>query len=164
MQVICPVLEQGVLPDRFGKHGSEWFHGMPSRSFPLAIIDQPKAATSFSFIFDDPDSVAVCGFTWIHWMVANLAQTALDEDASQNDASLTQGMNSWGDADQKKSRRTASCYGGPAPPDRMHSYRLRLWALDCMVPLASGFTADELMHAMEGHIVAQAQLRARYSP
>lgn len=163
MHILCPALKQGVLDDRFGKHGTQWKGDMPSRSFPLEIVDAPPETKSFALVFDDPDSVNVCGFVWIHWMVANLQKPFLEENASITDHSLVQGMNSWGNAKNKESRLYASCYGGPAPPDRPHTYRIRVWALDSLLPLENGFTKDQLMDAMESHILAEASLSARYS-
>jgi hypothetical protein len=62
------------------------------------------------------------------------------------------GRNSWG----------KNAYGGPAPPDREHRYFFKLCALDRMLDLPSSAGKPELQKAMEGHIVAQAQLVGRY--
>ena len=54
-------------------------------------------------------------------------------------------------------------YNGPQPPDRDHTYTLRVYALDNAPQLREGFWLNELLHAMEGHILGEAvaQLPAR---
>lgn len=47
---------------------------------------------------------------------------------------------------------------GPYPPDKDHIYTLTVYALDCELPLANGFYMNELLHAMEGHVLAKEKL------
>lgn len=49
-------------------------------------------------------------------------------------------------------------YMGPYPPDKDHIYTLTVYALDCELPLANGFYMNELLHAMEGHVLAKEKL------
>jgi phosphatidylethanolamine-binding protein (PEBP) family uncharacterized protein len=51
---------------------------------------------------------------------------------------------------------------GPCPPDREHRYFFRLYALDCRLSLAAGATKREVLAAMEGHLLIQAELMGRY--
>lgn len=122
---------------------------------PLSWDKPPEKTQSFALIMDDPD--APIG-TWVHWVIYNIPATArgLAEGVSRNadlpDGSR-QGRNSW--------RRIG--YGGPCPPSGTHRYFFKLYALDLVFTLASGATKDELLKAMEGHILAQAELMGRYS-
>jgi Raf kinase inhibitor-like YbhB/YbcL family protein len=122
---------------------------------PLSWSDPPEKTQSFALIMDDPD--APLG-TWVHWVIYNLPATArglgegVPPDADLPDGSR-QGRNSW--------RRIG--YGGPCPPSGTHRYFFKLYALDTVLPLASGATKEELLKAMEGHIVAQAELMGRYA-
>jgi Raf kinase inhibitor-like YbhB/YbcL family protein len=54
-------------------------------------------------------------------------------------------------------------YGGPCPPGGTHRYFFKLYALDTELDLASGITKDQLLEAMKGHILAEAQLMGKYS-
>ena len=58
-------------------------------------------------------------------------------------------------------------YGGPAPPDKRHTYVFKLYALDSL-PLVTSFGKDtektDLEKAMEGHIIEQTQLTGTYAP
>ena len=51
---------------------------------------------------------------------------------------------------------------GPCPPSGRHRYYVRLFALDTEVRLPPGATHDELAEAMEGHILARAELVGSY--
>jgi len=122
---------------------------------PLSWSEPPEKTQSFALIMDDPD--APMG-TWVHWVIYNIPATArglaegVPTNADLPDGSR-QGRNSW--------RRIG--YGGPCPPSGTHRYFFKLYALDTVLTLASGATKDELLKAMEGHILAQAELMGRYS-
>jgi Raf kinase inhibitor-like YbhB/YbcL family protein len=53
-------------------------------------------------------------------------------------------------------------YFGPCPPDREHRYFFKLYALDILLKLAPGATKEQVLAAMEGHILAQTELMGRY--
>ena len=142
-----------MILDKYGKRGSEKRFGMPTRSFPIKIEDAPKETKSYVVIFDDPDSVPVCGFVWIHWLVANLKRTELKDDDSIGAYDYLQGLNSWND----------NSYGGPCPPDRPHEYRLRVFAMNQMLDLKGGFDLETLDRQMEGKILDRAEIYGIYN-
>lgn len=76
MQVSVP-LENGLLADEYGKYApaSAILADHPIKSFPISISDAPAATKSFALVFVDFDSTPVCGFTWIHWLAANIPAT-----------------------------------------------------------------------------------------
>jgi Raf kinase inhibitor-like YbhB/YbcL family protein len=53
-------------------------------------------------------------------------------------------------------------YGGPCPPSGIHRYYFKLYALDAELGLAPGATKEELLQAMAGHVLAEAQILGRY--
>jgi Raf kinase inhibitor-like YbhB/YbcL family protein len=54
-------------------------------------------------------------------------------------------------------------YLGPYPPQgQRHEYTLTLYALDTMLDLQPGARRDEVIAAMEGHILATSELRGSY--
>ena len=60
-----------------------------------------------------------------------------------------QGNNSWGKIG----------YNGPCPPPgKPHRYFFKLYALDVMLDLEQGATKEQVLKAMEGHIIGQAKL------
>ncbi len=162
MIVESDAFANGVIAEKYGKRGSQFGAAhMPALSFPLKITDAPAGTASFAVIFDDPDSVPVCGFKWVHWLVAGLKGTELEEDASRTRTDIIQGVNSWypGDTAEKSE---ASCYGGPAPPDRPHVYVLTVLALDFVPALRNGFDAETLEKVSNTHVLAKAVLKGTY--
>jgi Raf kinase inhibitor-like YbhB/YbcL family protein len=122
---------------------------------PLEWSDPPADARAFAIIMDDPD--APVG-TWVHWVLYDLpAGTRMLPEAVSSDAELPDGSrhgeNSW--------RRTD--YGGPCPPSGVHRYFFKLYALDVALDLDAGATKEELLQAMEGHVLAQTELMGTYT-
>ena len=115
---------------------------------PLAISDIPKNAKSLALIVDDPD--APVG-TWDHWVVFNIPPNT-KEIPEGTEPEGVGGKNSWG--------RTG--YGGPCPPSGTHRYFFKLYALDAELGLKEGSAKKELEKAMQGHILAEAQLMGAY--
>lgn len=152
MKVTSKGIVDGKILDKYGKRGTQQKFGMPTLSLPIKIENAPKDTKSFAIIFDDPDSVPVCGYIWNHWLVANLQKTELKEDESQTSFDFVQGKNSWND----------NCYGGPCPPDRPHNYRIRVFALSSLLDLRGDFTLTQLENQMHGQILDTAELFGIY--
>jgi len=55
-------------------------------------------------------------------------------------------------------------YGGPAPPDKRHTYVFKLYALDTGLDLPGKSTKADVEKAMKGHIIAEAKLTGTYAP
>ena len=121
---------------------------------PLAWTDPPAGTKSLALISDDPDAP---GKTWVHWVVYNLPPSlrrlpeSLPADHELADGTR-QGITDFG--------RTG--YGGPCPPSGTHRYFFQLYALDVMLSLAPRTTKPQLERAMQGHILAEAQLMGTY--
>jgi len=122
---------------------------------PLKWNSVPSNVKSLALIVDDPDAPAGI---WVHWVIFNIppAMTELSENVPAKD-SLPDG------ALQGKNSSRDIGYEGPCPPGGTHRYYFKLYALDTTLKLSSGITKADLLKAMEGHIVAQAQLMGRYS-
>ena len=119
---------------------------------PLQWTAPPEGTSSFVLIMDDPD--APIG-TWDHWLVFNLPSETrgLEEAATALPAGAQTGKNSW--------RRND--YGGPCPPGgARHRYFFRLYALDARLDLPDGVNKRKLEKAMQGHVLAQAELVGIY--
>jgi len=135
----------GEIPRECGyKHGNK----VP----PLKIECAYTRIKRLALIMDDPDAMGAVGKVWVHWVVWNIESEALKQfqySASQTPEILlsTTGMTDFGEVG----------YGGPAPPDKRHTYVFKLYALDSILDLPEGSTKSELEKAMEGHIIEQTQ-------
>jgi Raf kinase inhibitor-like YbhB/YbcL family protein len=53
-------------------------------------------------------------------------------------------------------------YGGPCPPSGTHRYFFKLYALGTTLSLSPGATKADVERAMQGHVLAQAELKGTY--
>jgi Raf kinase inhibitor-like YbhB/YbcL family protein len=114
----------------------------------------PQDAKSLALICDDPD--APVG-TWVHWVLFNLPA-----DVTALPAGLPADAVLYNSARHGKNDFRKLGYGGPCPPGGTHRYYFKLYALDTVLTLQSGSTKAELLAAMKGHILAEAQLMGKY--
>jgi hypothetical protein len=138
----------GSIPARYSCLGEE-------ASPPLEWSGAPVGVKSFALIMDDPD--APMG-TWVHWVLYNIPITAHGwPENTPDDAELVngamQGENSGGEID----------YGGPCPPSGTHRYFIKLYALDTMLDPGLGANKEQLLSAMQGHVLAQSELMGIFS-
>lgn len=141
----------GAIPARYTCDGQDI-------SPPLAWADLPGGVKSLVLIVDDPDAPdpKAPKMTWVHWVLYNIPPEAagLPEQvtAAQLPAGTREGRNDWG--------RTG--YGGPCPPIGRHRYFHKLHALDVVLPDLGHPTKARLEQAMQGHIIASAELVGTY--
>ncbi|WP_338758535.1 YbhB/YbcL family Raf kinase inhibitor-like protein [Massilia sp. METH4] len=124
---------------------------------PLAWSELPAGTKSLALVVDDPDAPdpAAPQRTWVHWVLYNLPPDAgrlAGGSSRQLPAGTVSGKNDWGNA----------AYGGPCPPIGRHRYFFKLYALDATLPGLGTPTKAELERAMQGHVLAQAQLMGMY--
>ncbi len=115
----------------------------------LAIANPPPGTACYALIVDDPD--APMG-TWVHWVAWNIPSGTTTIPEGKLPAGSVEGRNSWG--------RTG--YGGPSPPSGTHHYHFKLYALDRTLELPRTADKAALIDAMEGRVLARAQLIGTY--
>jgi Raf kinase inhibitor-like YbhB/YbcL family protein len=121
---------------------------------PLEWSDVPAGTRSFAIIFEDPDASAK---TWVHWVLYNIPadQRKLEENISSLKTLPTGAKHGINDFNKIS-------YNGPCPPGGTHRYVMKLYALDKALDLDPGAGKTELLQAMDGHILDQAELVAKY--
>ena len=121
---------------------------------PLAWSGAPADTVALALIANDPD--APVG-DWVHWVWYDLPATvdSLPE-------AIQAGQPLPGGGSQGVSSFRKQGYGGPCPPSGVHRYYFTLYALDQPTSLPAGTTRQEVLQAMEGHILASGQLIGRY--
>ena len=154
----------GFISKKYGGYGTQFNeNNVPSYSLPFKIEKAPENTSSFAFGLEDKDAYPVVGFTWIHWLGANLKKSEVKENESQTATDFIQGANSWISVQgNQQDREQASYYGGMTPPDKAHTYELHIFALDKVLDLKRGFYLNELYEKMDGHILEEAVLKGIY--
>ena len=136
--IACSSFQEGEeIPKKFGY---KFENEEPNISFNRP----PSNTTTLALIMDDPDAMSAVGKVWVHWLqYHNLSAS-----------SPIEGKTDFGEIG----------YGGPAPPDKRHTYMFKAYALDTELNLKEGFSKQELENVMEHHILAEAKLTGTFAP
>ena len=135
------------IPKNCGyKHGNEKpkliFDGIPGNSKSLALI------------MDDPDAMGAVGKVWVHWL-----------SYRRNDAPYPINFVQPGNMIEGKTDFGEIGYGGPAPPDKRHTYVFKAYALEeGHEEPKEGYSKQELEDLMDGSIIAEVELTGTYAP
>jgi Raf kinase inhibitor-like YbhB/YbcL family protein len=147
MELQSPAFEHhGSIPRKYTCQGEDV-------NPPLEINAIPAGTKSLVLIVEDPDvprNIRKDGL-WVHWVVFNInPKTSQIPEHTSRFAKM--GKNTDG----------KNAYQGPCPPDREHRYFFKVYALDTTLDLPEGASREEVLSAMKGHIIDQAELMGRY--
>ena len=132
----------GEIPREYGyKNGN--------KITPLTVSGIPEGTKSLALIMDDPDAMEAVGKIWVHWVAWNI-----DPTKTELEHLTEEGMTDFGEVG----------YGGPAPPDKRHTYVFKLYALDIRLDLPDKSTKADVEKAMDGIIIDEATLTGTYAP
>jgi len=126
---------------------------------PLEWAGVPEDTRSLVLVVDDPDAPdpQAPKVTWVHWVVYNIPSDVNGFPAGATSKDLPpgteEGLNDWKNIG----------YGGPCPPIGRHRYFHKLYALDTTLTVAGTPTKAMIEAAMQGHVIAQAELVGTYS-
>jgi Raf kinase inhibitor-like YbhB/YbcL family protein len=141
----------GELPSKYTCNGSDV-------SPPLQWDGVPENTSSLVLIVDDPDAPdpKAPKMTWVHWLVFNIPPDARSFAEAVSSVALPkgaqQGINDW----------KSIGYRGPCPPIGRHRYFFKLYALDALLNELNNVTKPQLEAAMQGHVIAKAELVGTY--
>lgn len=139
-----PAFHHGArLPRRFTAEGE-------NVSPPLVWAGVPAGTKEFVLICEDPDAPAK---PWVHWLVYNISPLTRSFPEGRAPA-----------AHQGRTNLDGSGYHGPLPPagDGPHHYHFRIYALDTHLDVSPDADRDEVLAAMEGHILEDGELVGTY--
>ena len=137
----------GVIPRKYGYKNGNF-------SPPLKIEDVPDKTKSLALIMDDPDAMGAVGKIWVHWVVWNIDNNTEEFQENSIPLGCIEGTTDFNEVG----------YGGPAPPDKEHTYIFKLYALDEKLNIKNGSTKNQLEDVMKGHIIAETKLEGKYAP
>ncbi|MCD8339507.1 MAG: YbhB/YbcL family Raf kinase inhibitor-like protein [Burkholderiales bacterium] len=153
MKIESSAFENGaMIPEIYTQESSE------DISPPLTFSGVPKEAVSLTLLCIDPDvpdpAHPVRDFT--HWIVVNLPPTTKGLPSNVDISTIPgamAGINGAGTIG----------YIGPRPPIGTHRYFFKLFALDTKLPFIEPPTKVEVMEAMDGHVITEAETMGRYA-
>jgi Raf kinase inhibitor-like YbhB/YbcL family protein len=142
---------RGVIP----KEHSEYADGVS----PEISWNRIEGARSYALILEDPDAKSIKPF--VHWVAYNIPGdvTSLPEGL-QEQARLTEPEGLL----QGKTSRGSVGYFGPRPPvgEAPHHYHFQVFALDQELDVPPGAERDDVLKAMQGHVLAAGELVGTY--
>lgn len=148
MRVQSPAFgHEEVIPSKYTCDGE-------NISPPIAIDAIPAGTVTLTLIVEDPDvphTIREDGM-WNHWVVFNIPPTTTrigEGEAPKGVAGIT--------------TSGSLTYGGPCPPDGEHRYMFRVYALDTTLDLPEGASKEDVLTAMQGHILESTTLMGRYT-
>ena len=156
-------------------HGQEW-------SPPLAWDSVPEGTKSIAIIMDDPDvSIEFEDRTepWVHWVIWGLPpdvtelaeQVPTTTEVLSLGPSVRQGVNSYGTIGYSgpcpvapKTGEVKDIWGQVSHATAPHEYSFKIYALDIEVDLAAGSSKNDLLRAMDRHILGIGEIKGEYVP
>jgi Raf kinase inhibitor-like YbhB/YbcL family protein len=142
----------GVIPDKYTQ-------ATPAPVSPaLAWTNAPAGTASFTLIMHDPDTAPRKSTTDIlHWMAFNIpaGATALPEGVATS-PSLPDGTV------QPNNFGGKPGFMGPGARGVYHHYTIELYALDTKLSLGADATRQQVMEAMEGHVIGKTAIEGRF--
>ena len=140
LQVISTVFShKGHIPPEYTCEGK-------NINPPLIVKNFPENTKTLALIVEDPDAP---NGTFDHWLVWNIQPN--EAIAERSNAGIN-GTNSFG----------KTGYGGPCPPSGVHRYFFKVFALNAELNLKAGAGKNELLNAMNGHVLATGEIMGLY--
>ena len=121
---------------------------------PLKIQNIPENTKSLFLIMDDPDALPAVGKIWLHWILWNISPEISEIPENSIPYNSVQGLNDFGEIG----------YGGPAPPDKEHTYLFKLYALDKTLSIEKNLSRTEIENEVKNHIITETLLTGKFSP
>lgn len=143
----------GVIPNKYTQAD-------PNPISPeLNWTNVPAGTQSFVLLMHDPDvALQKKSDDVTHWMAFNIPGTATKLAQGQSaEAKMADGM-----IQIKNTRGAVGFMGSGAPPGPYHHYTWELFALDSKLELGPDATRDQVMAAMQGHIIGKGVLVGRF--
>lgn len=132
-----------------------------NQSIDLQWSNLPPGTVELALICDDP--VVDMPQPFVHWVVYNIpaSATGLPAGMATEDQPSIPGLA--GVTNGHSGLRRAG-YFGPRPPvdGKNHAYHFRVYALDADLDLPVGLNKEQLLEAMDGHVLATGMLMGHY--
>lgn len=145
IQVRSPVFSEGMpIPRKYTGEGQDV-------SPPLEWSGVPEGTAEIAVICEDPDAPSPRPFT--HWVLTHISPAVSRLPEGKSDGARA-GRNDFGKPG----------YGGPMPPKGhgTHHYHFKVYALDAPLQVPDRASRDEVLKAMEGHVLDEGEIVGTY--
>ena len=149
----------GMVPEAYSAYGD-------NTSIDLSWDNLPSGTVQLAVICDDPKVVelGMMPTPFVHWVAYNIPASAsglpagLPADAELSGVAGLDGMINGLNGTSRPG------YFGPRPPvnGQLHAYHFRVYAIDADLDLEAGLNKDDLLAAIDGHILATGILMGHY--
>ena len=136
-----------VIPRKYG-------YKIENLSPPLQISEIPEGTKSLVLIMDDPDAMVAVGKVWVHWVLWNISPNTKEIHENTIPKDSIEGKNDF----------DVIGYGGPAPPDKEHTYIFNLYALNETLTLKQGSTKTDVEKSIKNNILDETKLEGKFAP
>ena len=137
----------GDIPRKYG-------YKTENLSPPLQISEIPEGTKSLVLIMDDPDAMGAVGKVWVHWVLWNISPNTKEISENSIPNNSIEGKTDFDEVG----------YGGPAPPDKEHTYIFKLYALNETLNLKKDSTKEEIEKSMKQYILDEVKLEGKFAP
>ena len=151
MKISSPVFKNNdYIPSKYSCEGRDI-------NPPLIIEEIPNNTKYLALIMDDPDAPRG---TFVHWVAWNIEAVNEIPEAIPKMHVVTSPIS----MRQGKNSAYQIGYIGPCPPvgHGVHHYHFKIYALDTELDLPESSKKEDLLEAMNGHIIEQAEVVGLY--
>jgi Raf kinase inhibitor-like YbhB/YbcL family protein len=154
----------GEVPVKFSFYGE---NKSPEFTFNWTTGNAPGAAPatlqSYAVIFHDIENATARGpADTLHWSAFNIPGTAKGLPEGLGTGDLPDGTRNGPGINGSRPNGVPGYFGPGAGPGPFHHYVFEFYALDTKVDLPANTTREDLMKAMEGHVVGKAAYVGRF--
>jgi Raf kinase inhibitor-like YbhB/YbcL family protein len=148
------------------KHAGRGENKSPALEFNWSMgptpAEAPSGLQSYAVIFHDIENATARGTTdTLHWSAFNIPGTAKGLPEGLGPGDLPDGTRN-GPGINARGGAPGSYFGPGAGVGPFHHYVFEFYALDTKLDLPATATRDELLKAMEGHVIGKAAYVGRF--
>ena len=152
LEISSPAFNDGDnIPKKYGCK----YNGGSNISIPLEFSNIPDDAKSLALIIDDPDAMSVAGKIWVHLILVDIP-TETKQLTEIKDGKLGIGQTGRNSNGKKN-------YGGPCPPNGVHVYNIKVYALNIEIKKSLGaMTQKKFEKKYKKEIISSSMISGKY--
>ena len=158
-----------VTSSAFDHHGTvpeEYSAYSENKSIDLSWSNLPAGTVQLALICDDPEVVTIgmMETPFPHWVAYNIPASASGLPEGMTKEAVVTGVAGLDGMINGLNGTRQPGYFGPRPPvnGHLHAYHFRVYAIDADLDLAKGLNKDDLLAAIDGHVLATGMLMGHY--